>query len=215
MRGGKGDADMRRAGEGVFNLDSLSSAYMHKRGAYMHVRMCACHERTGRMEMLTIRLRWVRLMTRCRAAAFSEDACDERLRVSLAVLSSASLGMSSSGLDGLECTALLGLGEVIESDTERLRRLPLFSVLPLPVEFVAGGEGRPEPLEAAPGLGGSGKSGILTFKPRKIADEGRLLWVKEGRVGRDVIERSDPRKKSSKMGSLWRRKKSDSGPLTR
>lgn len=183
--------DMRREGEGVFNLDSLSSA---------------------------IRLRWVRLMTRCRAAAFSEDACDERLRVSLAVLSSASLGISSSGLDGLECTALLGLGEVVESDTERLRRLPLFSVLPLPVEFVAGGEGRPEPLEAAPGLGGSGKSGILAFEPRKIADEGRLLWVKEGRVGRDVIERSDPREKSSKKGSLWRRRKIrlwTAGALTR
>lgn len=34
-------------------------------------------------------------------------------------------------------------------------------VLPLPVEFVAGGEGRPEPFELvlAIGLGGSGKSG--------------------------------------------------------
>lgn len=33
-------------------------------------------------------------------------------------------------------------------------------VLPLPVEFVAGGEGSPDPLELAPGLGGSGRSGI-------------------------------------------------------
>lgn len=64
--------------------------------------------------------------------------------------------------------------------------------LPLPVEFVAGGEGNPELVEeifdAAPGLGGSGKSGMLDelliveFRlvkegawPRKIADIGRLL----------------------------------------
>jgi len=33
-------------------------------------------------------------------------------------------------------------------------------VLPLPVEFVAGGEGKPEPFELDPGLGGSGKSGM-------------------------------------------------------
>ena len=30
----------------------------------------------------------------------------------------------------------------------------------LPVEFVAGGEGRPEPVSLPTGLGGSGRSGI-------------------------------------------------------
>ena len=64
--------------------------------------------------------------------------------------------------------------------------------LPLPVEFVAGGEGNPElveeRLEAAPGLGGSGRSGMLDevlnaelmlveeeAEPMKTADTGRLL----------------------------------------
>lgn len=64
--------------------------------------------------------------------------------------------------------------------------------LPLPVEFVAGGEGNPELVEerfeAAPGLGGSGRSGMLDevlnaelmlveeeAEPMKIADTGRLL----------------------------------------
>lgn len=62
-------------------------------------------------------------------------------------------------------------------------------VLPLPVEFVAGGDGRPEPepFDAAPGLGGgSGRSGKLLgeeTEPRKIADKGRALEeTKEGRV---------------------------------
>lgn len=53
-------------------------------------------------------------------------------------------------------------------------------VLPLPVEFVAGGEGRPELFDAAPGLGGgSGKSGKLfgeDTEPKKIADKGRDLF---------------------------------------
>jgi hypothetical protein len=58
----------------------------------------------------------------------------------------------------------------------------------LPVEFVAGGEGRPELSDAAPGLGGGcGKSGNLLLgvgpEPRKIADKGRDLFeAKEGRV---------------------------------
>jgi len=40
----------------------------------------------------------------------------------------------------------------------RLRAIPAGSpVLPLPVEFVAGGEGSPEPM----GLGGSGRSGMV------------------------------------------------------
>lgn len=54
-------------------------------------------------------------------------------------------------------------------------------VLPLPVEFVAGGDGRPdpEPFDAAPGLGGgSGRSGKLFGEetdPKKMADNGREL----------------------------------------
>ena len=64
-------------------------------------------------------------------------------------------------------------------------------MLPLPVEFVAGGEGNPELVEerfeAAPGLGGSGRSGMLEevlivepilveeeAEPIKIADIGRF-----------------------------------------
>lgn len=80
---------------------------------------------------------------------------------------------------------------------DRRRILPAFvllsPVLPLPVEFVAGGEGKPEPLDP-PGLGGSGKSGILAEneedgeEPRKMADKGRLC-LKEGR---GVIGRSNP-----------------------
>lgn len=70
--------------------------------------------------------------------------------------------------------------------------------LPLPVEFVAGGEGNPELVEdrfeAAPGLGGSGRSGMLDevlmvvlrleeeVEPRKIADIGRLLFPYARRV---------------------------------
>lgn len=54
-------------------------------------------------------------------------------------------------------------------------------VLPLPVEFVAGGDGKPdpEPFDAAPGLGGgSGRSGMLfgeVTEPKKMADNGREL----------------------------------------
>ena len=70
--------------------------------------------------------------------------------------------------------------------------------LPLPVELVAGGEGNPELVEerfeAAPGLGGSGRSGMLDellivvfmleeeVEPRKIADIGRLLFPYARRV---------------------------------
>jgi len=70
-------------------------------------------------------------------------------------------------------------------------------VLPLPVELVAGGEGRPECVDAAPGLGGSGRSGSSEDEkfegaagpsPRKIADKGRRLDVKDAR---DVIEWKD------------------------
>lgn len=67
-------------------------------------------------------------------------------------------------------------------------------VLPLPVEFVAGGEGRPELVVPTlePGLGGSGRSGRSGIpggveengepEPRKIADEGRFLPFRCGRV---------------------------------
>jgi hypothetical protein len=45
-------------------------------------------------------------------------------------------------------------------------------VLPEPVEFVAGGEGKPEPTELT-GLGGSGRSG------REGTAEGPLCWLGE------------------------------------
>ena len=70
----------------------------------------------------------------------------------------------------------------------------LSPMLPLPVELVAGGEGRPEWEEEAPGLGGSGRSGSSEDwadegaggpSPRKMADKGRRLEVKEER---DVME---------------------------
>ena len=67
--------------------------------------------------------------------------------------------------------------------------------LPLPVEFVAGGDGNPELVEERfEGLGGSGRSGILEellivvfmleeeVEPRKIADIGRLLFPYARRV---------------------------------
>ena len=89
---------------------------------------------------------------------------------------------------------------IVEADegrgTEcRLIASRLSPVLPLPVELVAGGEGRPECVEAAPGLGGSGRSGSSEVEdvdepvgpsPRKIADKGRRLDAKEEE--RDVIE---------------------------
>lgn len=95
------------------------------------------------------------------------------------------------------------------SDTEygrwdlRWRRLPAFVEsspllpLPLPVEFVAGGEGRPEREggDESSGLGGSGrlgKSGGVELaeeeptEPMNIADKGRCLRDMEGRgvIGR-------------------------------
>jgi len=65
----------------------------------------------------------------------------------------------------------------------------LSPVEPLPVEFVAGGEGRPDEVDAALGLsGGSGRSGMIcslgSNDPRKIADKGRL---EEEMSGRGVI----------------------------
>lgn len=80
---------------------------------------------------------------------------------------------------------IIALGEP-EYETGRCLMLPEFALLlspvePLPVELVAGGEGRPEG-ETAPGLsGGSGRSGMLASlgslggnDPRNIADKGRL-----------------------------------------
>jgi len=76
----------------------------------------------------------------------------------------------------------------------RLTFSRLSPMLPLPVELVAGGEGRPEWEEEDPGLGGSGRSGRSEDwvdegaggpSPRKMADKGRRLEAKEER---DVIE---------------------------
>lgn len=76
----------------------------------------------------------------------------------------------------------------------RWRRLPadvllLSPVEPLPVELVAGGEGRPDELDTALGLsGGSEKLGMTCSlggnDPRKMADKGRL---EEEMSGRGVI----------------------------
>lgn len=94
----------------------------------------------------------------------------------------------------------------------RLRRLPVFAVpvssptLPLPVEFVAGGEGRPvsETSGEPPGLGGSGnrgKSGGVELEdelkdPMKMADKGRCLL--RATEGRGVIGRRNFYSKSSR-----------------
>lgn len=83
----------------------------------------------------------------------------------------------------------MSVGLLLTPPAVLLRESP--PTLPLPVEFVAGGEGNPELVEemfeAAPGLGGSGRSGMLDevlivefmlveeSEPRKIADTGRLL----------------------------------------
>jgi hypothetical protein len=88
---------------------------------------------------------------------------------------------------------LLRAGLLLTLPAVLLRESP--PTLPLPVEFVAGGEGNPEErFEAAPGLGGSGRSGMLggllvvVFmleeepEPRKIADSGRLLFPYARRV---------------------------------
>lgn len=75
-------------------------------------------------------------------------------------------------------------------DAERWRTLSTSPLLPLPVELVAGGEGRPEreSVDDAPGLGGSGKSGTFSGKPApmKIAEDGRRVLEIEG-LGRAVI----------------------------
>jgi hypothetical protein len=52
-------------------------------------------------------------------------------------------------------------------------------VLPLPVELVAGGEGRPEPTELT-GLGGSGRSGSCFAAEKEV-----LGWAVLGAEGED------------------------------
>jgi len=90
----------------------------------------------------------------------------------------------------------LSVGLLLTLPAVLLRESP--PTLPLPVEFVAGGEGNPELVEerfeAAPGLGGSGRSGMLDellivelmleveVEPRKIADIGRFLFPCARRV---------------------------------
>lgn len=116
---------------------------------------------------------------------------------SLAVWSS-SIPSSASSLDDL--LALLGplddellpfLMPEPRSGREGIRTLPkrvLFSppLLPLPVEFDAGGDGNPEDEWGL--LGGSGSSGSFVSnelaEPMYIADDGRFLVA---RAGRDVI----------------------------
>ena len=71
--------------------------------------------------------------------------------------------------------------------------LLLSPVDPLPVELVAGGEGRPElVVESALGLsGGGGSSGMLSEEgrePKKIADKGRFDETADG-LERSVIGR--------------------------
>jgi hypothetical protein len=177
----------------------------------------------------TKRFRCVRLFTRCKASIFSLVLFSERLLSSLAVLSS-SLSLSSSSSSSLmfivdrewtslSCFPLSILVLVFggcEYDAGRWRTLPKLAVsspvLPLPVEFVAGGEGRPELSEAAPGLGGgSGKSGNLLLgvdmEPRKMADNGRdLLEAKERRVVIGKETRQPGRAQVIKEG-YWNEKK--------
>jgi len=87
----------------------------------------------------------------------------------------------------------LSVGLLLTPPAVLLRESP--PTLPLPVEFVAGGEGNPELVEERfEGLGGSGRSGILDEllnvvfmlgeepEPRKIADIGRLLFPYARRV---------------------------------
>jgi len=155
----------------------------------------------------TIRFLCVRLITRRNVTAWSLDwdGPGWRPRLNLAVLSS-----SSSPSSFLYSPA--PVGEAVLFDLEvngfslrlvkadvglmegRLTFSRLSPVLPLPVELVAGGEGRPEWEEEDPGLGGSGRSGSSEDwvdegaggpSPRKIADKGRRLEAKEER---DVIE---------------------------
>lgn len=130
------------------------------------------------------------------------DAPRRRPRLRRAVLSSSS--SPSSFLEsklpaGEEALLDRALGcfslRIVRADDgggrEGLSRFSRLSpVLPLPVELVAGGEGRPEWVDEAPGLGGSGRSGSSEVEgvgsaPRKMADKGRRLGAK---ASRGVIE---------------------------
>lgn len=149
----------------------------------------------------------VRLITRCRVTTWSLDwdAPRRRPRSSLAVISSSSSPsprLYSPLPAGDEAPLDLEVGlslRIVKADErggmeDRSTFSRLSPVLPLPVELVAGGEGRPEWVDAAPGLGGSGSSGSSEVEevegatgpsPRKIADKGRRLDAKDER---DVIE---------------------------
>ena len=126
--------------------------------------------------------------------------------MSLAVISSSSSPSSllysplPAGDEALLDLELGGLSlRIVKADARggmerRFSFSRLSPVLPLPVELVAGGDGRPELVDAAPGLGGSGRSGSSEEEedegaggpsPRKIADKGRRLEAKDER---DVIE---------------------------
>jgi hypothetical protein len=157
-----------------------------------------------------MRLRWVRLFTRCNARTFSFDAValgypKSNLAVSSSLLweslsSSSTSAPSSIRSDVALLLMLLVLRcsvrtfpplNIVLNVKSRIPTLPLpplllllnesglsltailfgSPVLPLPVEFVAGGDGSPEPLELAPGLGGSGRSGI----PAESAFGGLLM----------------------------------------
>lgn len=151
-----------------------------------------------------IRFLCVRLLTRCSVITWSSDwdIPRRRLRLSLAVLSSSS--SSSPFLDspppaGDEARLDLKLSgfplRIVKAEEVGGRKgrsgvSRLSPALSLPVEFVAGGEGRPECVDEAPGLGGSGKSGRFEGEgagpaPRKIADKGRRV---DGKEERGVIE---------------------------
>ena len=157
-------------------------------------------EKGGRKERPTIRFLCVRLITRCRVITWSLDwdVPRRRLRLSLAVMSSSS--SSSPLLDskppaGDEARLDLELSdfslrsvmvEEVRGWEGRSRISRLSPALPLPVELVAGGEGRPEFVDDAPGLGGSGRSGRSEGEgtgsaPRKMADKGRRFDAKEVR----------------------------------
>lgn len=80
----------------------------------------------------------------------------------------------------------------------------LSSTLPLPVEFVAGGDGSPESTEDE-GLGGSGRSGMaggegFGVDPMNIADKGRDLGASAERrvIGRERAARNSSRKEELK-----------------
>jgi hypothetical protein len=161
-------------------------------------------EKLRKMEGPTIRFLCVRLITRCSAITWSLDwAVPRRLpKPSLAVCSSSSsssafLGsVTPAGDDARLDLELSGFSLRIVGTEEaggwkgRSRNSRLSPALPLPVELVAGGEGRPECVDDAPGLGGSGRSGRADGEgvgsaPRKIADSGRRF---DAREERGVIE---------------------------